>query len=470
MKRIVGYLVVSVVLVLGGLVVTGQVTMNTFTAGEVISSEDVNQNFQSLSTGLEGKQNRVEGVCSEGSSVRAINADGTVECEVDNVGEAGSSGVASVNGKTDAVVIEGGSNVTVDDSQGGKITINASGGGGGDITEVKAGSGLEGGGDSGSVTLSVDASQLQSRVSGTCPSGESIREIKEDGTVTCEVDDAGEGGATYSAGEGLSLSGATFSVNFGSAGDEATAARSDHDHFGQAWRGDRFGLDITTEGQGSRALQGHSGDVQQGIGVQGMTGPLTRSTTLGRSAGVFGASLWDSGKSDGVFGGSQSPEGYGGSFYGGKAGIYANGDSGLAGEFDGNVQISGNLTTTGTINGASSRTLKTDFQSVDSLNVLDKVTQMDISTWVYKADEDAALHLGPVAEDFYAAFGLGQSDKSISTVDADGVALAAIQGLYRVVQEKDAQLAAQQAELDALNTRLAALEAALPVVQATSSR
>lgn len=44
-----------------------------------------------------------------------------------------------------------------------------------------------------------------------------------------------------------------------------------------------------------------------------------------------------------------------------------------------------------------------------------------------------------MAQDFYTAFGLGDSDKAISTIDLDGVALAAIQGLYQVVQEKDKQ-------------------------------
>ena len=454
MKRVIGYLVVSAVLVAGGLVVTGQVSLNTFTAGEVISSEAVNQNFQRLATGLEGKQTRVEASCSEGSSVRVINADGTVECEVDSVGEAGSSGVASVNGKTDAVVIEGGSNVSVDDSQEGKVIINTSGSGGGDITEVKAGSGLAGGGDSGSVTLSVDAAQLQSRVSGTCPSGESIREIKADGTVTCEVDDTGAGGATYSAGDGLSLTDTTFSVDFGGAGSETTAAHSDHDHLGQTWEGKGRGLNIRVEDQASRAVQGHSGDVRQGVGVQGMTAPLNIGVTLTQSAGVFGYSGWSSGKSDGVFGSSRSSEGYGGRFLGGKAGIYAKGNSGLAAEFEGNVSIDGDLNVTGTVSPPSSRALKTGFQAVDSLDILHKVSQMDISTWVYKADEDRALHLGPVAEDFYAAFGLGQSDARISTIDADGVALAAVQGLYRIVQEKDAQIAALEARLEVLEAAL----------------
>jgi hypothetical protein len=52
-------------------------------------------------------------------------------------------------------------------------------------------------------------------------------------------------------------------------------------------------------------------------------------------------------------------------------------------------------------------------------------------------------HLGPVAQDFRAAFGLGRNDTTITTVDADGVALAAIQGLNQKLIESNLEKEAQ---------------------------
>lgn len=65
-----------------------------------------------------------------------------------------------------------------------------------------------------------------------------------------------------------------------------------------------------------------------------------------------------------------------------------------------------------------------------------------------------------MAEDFYAAFGLGEDGQHINTIDADGVALAALQGLHQTVRDQEAQIAEQQARIEALETRLAALEGA----------
>src|SRR5438552_13319180 len=97
---------------------------------------------------------------------------------------------------------------------------------------------------------------------------------------------------------------------------------------------------------------------------------------------------------------------------------------------------------------ASSRDIKRDFMPVDPKQVLDKLMNLPVQTWSYKDEEGSPQHLGPVAEDFQAAFGLGGSDKSISTVDEEGVALAAIQGLSSQLQDKDALIAVQQTRLD----------------------
>ncbi len=102
---------------------------------------------------------------------------------------------------------------------------------------------------------------------------------------------------------------------------------------------------------------------------------------------------------------------------------------------------------------ASDRNAKENVEPVAGREVLAKVATLPISRWTYK-NSDGSTHLGPMAQDFHAAFALGVDDTSIATVDADGVALAAIQGLHDIVQEKDA-------EIQSLKQRLERLEQAL---------
>jgi hypothetical protein len=98
----------------------------------------------------------------------------------------------------------------------------------------------------------------------------------------------------------------------------------------------------------------------------------------------------------------------------------------------------------------SDRAAKMDFVSIDVGAVLDKVLSLPLSEWSYRS-APTQRHIGPVAQDFHAAFGLGGDDKSISTVDADGVALAAIQGLNAKLEAENAVL---RARLDALEAGL----------------
>jgi len=108
------------------------------------------------------------------------------------------------------------------------------------------------------------------------------------------------------------------------------------------------------------------------------------------------------------------------------------------------------LTQGGAWTNASDRNLKTAFAPIDPARILDTLAGLPLYTWQYRAEPDSVRHLGPTAQDFRAAFGLGADDTSITTLDADGVALAAIQALH--------------AENESLQARLAALEARAPSV------
>jgi len=107
----------------------------------------------------------------------------------------------------------------------------------------------------------------------------------------------------------------------------------------------------------------------------------------------------------------------------------------------------------------SSRTLKTAFAAVDPAEVLTKLADLPVASWRYKSEEESARHIGPFAEDFQRLFGLGDGE-TISMVDAQGVALAAIQGLKESLDAKDAELSAVRNRNDELEARLAALSTA----------
>jgi hypothetical protein len=109
----------------------------------------------------------------------------------------------------------------------------------------------------------------------------------------------------------------------------------------------------------------------------------------------------------------------------------------------------------------SDKNAKENYAEVDGYTLLARLAAIPIRTWHYRAQEPSIRHLGPTAQDFHAAFGLGEDDKHISTVDADGVALAAIQALYRLTQEKDEQFQAHREQIEALQAELAVVKAQL---------
>lgn len=116
----------------------------------------------------------------------------------------------------------------------------------------------------------------------------------------------------------------------------------------------------------------------------------------------------------------------------------------------------GNMIITGTYSSTSDRNAKADITEVDAQEVLSRVAALPVSSWRFK--QGTERHLGPMAQDFSAAFGLGGDDTHIAPSDVGGVALAAIQALKRQVDEREA-------EIRALNERLAALESRLGATQ-----
>ena len=119
----------------------------------------------------------------------------------------------------------------------------------------------------------------------------------------------------------------------------------------------------------------------------------------------------------------------------------------------GNKLIVGGTIGATAFNNTSDRNLKEHFAPVDVQAVLAKVVALPISTWNFK-QETNTQHIGPMAQDFYAAFGTGSDDKHIATVDADGVALAAVQALNKKLEEKTSEVEELKQRLEKMETLL----------------
>jgi hypothetical protein len=318
----------------------------------------------------------------------------------------------------------------------------------------------------------------------------------------------GPNGTTYSPGSGLSLSGTTFSVDFGGGHDQVP--RGDHTHFGQSWSGGSTGgagLVVTNTNAGSLGTYGVVGRQGDPSGV-----------SPGEMAGVWGDGNASGGgvPSAGVLGTSHGGNGVVGRSDTGT-GVYGKTTSGKAGLFDGDVQINGevgvgggdvaigtspvpswsnSLVTSGPIragtgnqsncdiyiaddtcfydeqNGtlsvrtfagtafatvkalsfavASDRAVKRDFRHVDPGAILRVLAGLPIQTWSFKSDSRRTRHLGPMAQDFAKAFHLGASNKNIDLIDGQGVSMAAIKGLYAMAQKQQRQIASLQAQVRVL--------------------
>ncbi len=99
----------------------------------------------------------------------------------------------------------------------------------------------------------------------------------------------------------------------------------------------------------------------------------------------------------------------------------------------------------------SDRFIKENVNSIDSRDILNKVAQLPITEWNYTEDNDEVRHIGPMAQDFMAYFGVGDSDKHINVVDMNGVNLAAIQGLHQLLDEKNKRINALEDKIEKLS-------------------
>jgi hypothetical protein len=121
----------------------------------------------------------------------------------------------------------------------------------------------------------------------------------------------------------------------------------------------------------------------------------------------------------------------------------------------------------GTWTNSSDRSLKAGFAPVDGTDLLVRLDAVPMLKWRYKSERDSIRHIGPTAQDFYAAFGLGSDDKHITTVDEGGVALAAVQALYRenlklfeATKQQQTLIEKQQVQIARLSQQVKTIQAA----------
>ena len=491
-------------------------TVTSITAGSGLTGGTISSSG-TIAADTTYLQRRVSASCAMGSSIRAIAADGSVTCQTDSAGAANAFvqggnafGAPAVVGTTDnqnMTVISGGQTVSVLVSGSNGLRI----GGGAFFGTPNSPNVING-----SASNTVDAASISQTVSGggfarsDCYSG-----FTDTLTKDCGNRSAGGQGTTIAGGyanevfqDGTSVGGGISNIAYGVGSVVAGGSRnrsgnqsSNYNSVGGGYRnsatgeisaipGGRFNV---ASGYGSFAAGQYASAVHGGSFVWGdfsSAGAVISSSAANqfviRAAGgvhldpatrlYFGQqtrqmiNLWGtSATTPDEFGiGVQSGTAYfrsNSNFCWHKGGTHS--DSFCTPGGTGTVQMALRdsataITAVGhlyaaSFNIGSDRAVKTAIQSINPRSVLSKVLAMPITSWAYKTD-NTTRHIGPMAQDFHKAFGLGGSDKSIATVDADGVALAAIQGLHQMVKDKDAKIGALEKLNATMQKKLAAIE------------
>jgi trimeric autotransporter adhesin len=80
---------------------------------------------------------------------------------------------------------------------------------------------------------------------------------------------------------------------------------------------------------------------------------------------------------------------------------------------------------------ASDYRKKANFENINMEVTLNKLADINIQSWNYKAQSPDIRHIGITAQDFYNAFKYGDCDTTISEIDLAGINMVAIQGLIK---------------------------------------
>jgi hypothetical protein len=477
-------------------------------------------------------QSRVIGTCPAGSSIRAIAANGTVTCEDDNGGPANvfvqggnAFGATAVIGTTDNNALDirvNGARVMrfepgdrINNIIGGNsINSVASGvrgatiaGGGSNTTgiypnRVTGDQGTVGGGASntsglqaaigggvfnaatgdGSTVAGGTSNQALAQLS-AIGGGNNNESTALFGTVGGGNDNAASGLASAIPGGSRNVASGDYSFAAGRRAKTFAAAP----HPGAFVWADTNDFDFNSSAANEFAVRA-TGGVRFRTAVDASGGPTREVRFNPNSELEFGSAvrqmlnLWGSAFGVGVQDATMYfRTGIGATADGGfswfKGGVHndSRNNAGTGGVELMRLASNGTLFVTGgTVGTLSDRASKRAFAAVDPAQVLEKAIGLPVAKWSYIANP-GARHIGPTAQDFRAAFGLGDDERSIATVDADGVALSAIQGLNAKLEAKiaeqarehTAQLARRDADIQTLREGLARQRAEIADLRAT---
>lgn len=260
--------------------------------------------------------------------------------------------------------------------------------------------------------------------------------------------------ATVSGGEGNTASDANATV----AGGEQNVASINDATVGGGDENIARGAYATVGGGENNTASGFSATVDGG----------SANTASGDNATVAGGNGNTAGGDDSFAAGNQAHAGHNGSFVWADNNSPFTFSSTTANQF--RVRATGGVAFVTAIDGSgnvtagvhllsgdtawssiSDKNAKKNFEPVDGEAVLEKLAVIPVEKWNYKWEADTNTpHIGPMAQDFKGAFYPGRDDKSISTLEFDGVELAAIQGLNQKLNEKDTEIQELKQRLEVL--------------------